>query len=157
MQLPRVGHETFGVVEAVGPKVRSVKPGDYVTATVRRPGGSIYDQIGTYDMTSEETYYERGINLLHGFLTEKIRRLGGVHRQSPARVKTFARAHGADELRSQRNSTSLRGSAPHASLAPSCGICSGRRQIGLLATLLLKTARARCVQLRSLEATDVKF
>jgi glucose 1-dehydrogenase len=47
-----------------------VKPGDYVTATVRRPGGSIYDQIGTYDMTSEETYYERGINLRHGFLTE---------------------------------------------------------------------------------------
>ncbi len=37
---------------------------------MRRPGGSIYDQIGTSDMTSEETYYERGINLLHGFLTE---------------------------------------------------------------------------------------
>jgi glucose 1-dehydrogenase len=67
-----LGHETFGVVEAVGSKVRSVKPGDYVTATVRRPGGSIYDQIGTYDMTSEETYYERGINLLHGFLTERF-------------------------------------------------------------------------------------
>ena len=47
-----------------------MKPGDYVTATVRRPGGSIYDQIGTSDMTSEEVYYERGINLLHGFLTE---------------------------------------------------------------------------------------
>lgn len=67
-----LGHETFGVVEAIGSKVRSVKPGDYVTATVRRPGGSIYDQIGTYDMTSEETYYERGINLLHGFLTERF-------------------------------------------------------------------------------------
>ena len=65
-----LGHESFGVVEEVGPNVRSVKPGDYVTATVRRPGSSIYDQIGTYDMTSEETYYERGINLLHGFLTE---------------------------------------------------------------------------------------
>ena len=65
-----LGHESFGIVEQVGSKVRSVKPGDYVTATVRRPGGSIYDQIGTYDMTSEETYYERGINLLHGFLTE---------------------------------------------------------------------------------------
>lgn len=65
-----LGHESFGVVQAVGPNVRSVKPGDYVTATVRRPGGSIYDQIGTYDMTSEETYYERGINLLHGYLTE---------------------------------------------------------------------------------------
>jgi threonine dehydrogenase-like Zn-dependent dehydrogenase len=65
-----LGHESFGVVEAVGSKVSQVKPGDYVTATVRRPGGSIYDQIGTYDMTSEEVYYERGINLLHGFLTE---------------------------------------------------------------------------------------
>ncbi|MEX0936609.1 MAG: glucose 1-dehydrogenase [Pirellulales bacterium] len=65
-----LGHECFGVVQEVGPNVRRVKPGDYVTATVRRPGGSIYDQIGTYDMTSEEVYYERGINLLHGFLTE---------------------------------------------------------------------------------------
>jgi threonine dehydrogenase-like Zn-dependent dehydrogenase len=65
-----LGHESFGIVEAVGPAVTHVKPGDYVTATVRRPGGSIYDQIGTSDMTSEEVYYERGINLLHGFLTE---------------------------------------------------------------------------------------
>lgn len=67
-----LGHECFGVVLEVGPNVRRVKPGDYVTATVRRPGGSIYDQIGTYDMTSEETYYERGINLLHGYLTEEF-------------------------------------------------------------------------------------
>ncbi len=65
-----LGHESFGVVEAVGDHVAHVKPGDYVTATVRRPGGSIYDQIGTSDMTSEEVYYERGINLLHGFLTD---------------------------------------------------------------------------------------
>lgn len=65
-----LGHESFGIVEEVGPNVTRIKPGDYVTATVRRPGGSIYDKIGTYDMTSEETYYERGINLLHGYLTE---------------------------------------------------------------------------------------
>jgi threonine dehydrogenase-like Zn-dependent dehydrogenase len=67
-----IGHESFGIVEAVGSGVRGLQPGDYVTATVRRPGGSIYDQIGTYDMTSEEVYYERGINLLHGFMTEYI-------------------------------------------------------------------------------------
>ncbi len=67
-----LGHECFGRVEEVGANVRLVRPGDYVTATVRRPGGSIYDTIGTYDMTSEETYYERGINLLHGYLTEQI-------------------------------------------------------------------------------------
>ncbi len=65
-----LGHESFGVVAEVGANVTHVKPGDYVTATVRRPGKSIYDVIGTNDMTSEETYYERGINLLHGYLTE---------------------------------------------------------------------------------------
>lgn len=65
-----IGHESFGVVEAVGENVKRVRLGDYVTATVRRPGGSIYDLIGTNDMTSEETYYERGINLRHGYLTE---------------------------------------------------------------------------------------
>jgi threonine dehydrogenase-like Zn-dependent dehydrogenase len=66
-----IGHESFGIVEAVGPSVTRVKPGDYVTCSVRRPGKSIYDSIGRSDITSEETYFERGINLLHGFLTER--------------------------------------------------------------------------------------
>jgi glucose 1-dehydrogenase len=65
-----IGHESFGRVEAVGPNVSEFQPGDYVVATVRRPGHSIYDQIGTYDMTTDDTYYERGINLRHGYLTE---------------------------------------------------------------------------------------
>ena len=65
-----IGHESFGQVEAVGPNVTEFKPGDYVVATVRRPGHSIYDLIGTYDMTTDDTYYERGINLRHGYLTE---------------------------------------------------------------------------------------
>lgn len=67
-----IGHESFGRVEAVGPSVSEFKPGDYVSLTVRRPGGSIYDQIGTYDMTTDDTYFERGINLRHGFLTEYV-------------------------------------------------------------------------------------
>ena len=46
------------------------KKGDLVTATVRRPGTSIYDVIGTNDMTSDDKYYERGICNRHGFLTE---------------------------------------------------------------------------------------
>ena len=65
-----LGHESFGRVESVGPNVTSVKPGDYVVATVRRPGKSIYDLIGTNDMTTDDTYFERGINLRHGYLTE---------------------------------------------------------------------------------------
>src|SRR6266436_1820401 len=65
-----LGHESFGRVEAVGPNVTELQPGDYVVATVRRPGASIYDKIGTNDMTTDDTYYERGINLRHGYLTE---------------------------------------------------------------------------------------
>src|SRR6476646_5392055 len=65
-----VGHEGFGVVEEVGANVHELKPGDYVVATVRRPGHSIYDLIGTNDMTTDSTYYERGINLRHGYLSE---------------------------------------------------------------------------------------
>src|SRR6201987_523918 len=65
-----IGHEGFGQVEAVGTNVTEVKPGDYVVATVRRPGKSIYDLIGTNDMTTDDTYFERGINLRHGYLTE---------------------------------------------------------------------------------------
>jgi threonine dehydrogenase-like Zn-dependent dehydrogenase len=64
------GHEGFGVVEAVGPNVTELGPGDYVVATVRRPGSSLYDKIGMNDFTTDDVYYERGINLLHGFLTE---------------------------------------------------------------------------------------
>src|SRR5271157_2910948 len=36
-----LGHESFGQVEAVGKNVTELKPGDYVVATVRRPGMSI--------------------------------------------------------------------------------------------------------------------
>lgn len=65
-----IGHEVFGRVVEVGENVRKVKPGDYVACTVRRPGTSTYDDIGRNDITSEEVYYERGINLRHGYLTE---------------------------------------------------------------------------------------
>lgn len=65
-----IGHESFGIVEEVGSNVSGLKSGDYVVATVRRPGTSIYDKIGTYDMTTDDVYYERGINLRHGYLTE---------------------------------------------------------------------------------------
>ncbi len=67
-----IGHESFGRVEAVGPNVTEFNARDYVALTVRRPGSSIYDLIGTYDMTTDDTYFERGINLRHGFLTEYV-------------------------------------------------------------------------------------
>src|SRR3970040_131301 len=65
-----LGHESFGRVESVGANVTEVKAGDYVVATVRRPGSSIYDLIGTNDMTTDDTYFERGIHLRHGYMSE---------------------------------------------------------------------------------------
>ena len=65
-----LGHESFGRVESVGPAVTELRPGDYVVASVRRPGASIYDRIGLQDMTTDDVYFERGINLRHGFLAE---------------------------------------------------------------------------------------
>jgi glucose 1-dehydrogenase len=66
------GHEGLGRVVEVGPNVPStIRPGTLVVATVRRPGHSPYDAIGLQDMTTDDVYYERGINLRHGFLTER--------------------------------------------------------------------------------------
>jgi threonine dehydrogenase-like Zn-dependent dehydrogenase len=64
-----LGHEVFGVVLEVAGSVTSVKPGDYVTCTVRRPGDSMFDRIGRNDVTTDVEYYERGICLIHGFLS----------------------------------------------------------------------------------------
>jgi glucose 1-dehydrogenase len=65
------GHESFGKVVEVGPNVpTTIRPGTYVVASVRRPGTSIYGRIGLQDFTTDDVYYERGINLLHGYLTE---------------------------------------------------------------------------------------
>src|SRR5690242_21719977 len=65
-----IGHEGFGQVEAIGSNVTEFAPGDFVVATVRRPGSSLYDLIGMSDMTTDDVYFERGINLRHGYLVE---------------------------------------------------------------------------------------
>src|SRR5438094_8011458 len=65
------GHESFGQVVEVGADVpTTIRPGTYVVASVRRPGSSVYGRIGLQDFTTDDVYYERGINLLHGYLTE---------------------------------------------------------------------------------------
>src|SRR5437870_13632700 len=67
-----IGHENFGRVVEVGPNVPdTIRPGGYVVASVRRPGTSIYGKIGLQDFTTDDVYFERGINLRHGYLTER--------------------------------------------------------------------------------------
>lgn len=63
-----LGHESFGVVEQVGPGVVGLLPGDYVAAFVRRPDDCLNCRNGQWDMCIEGGYREHGIKGLHGFM-----------------------------------------------------------------------------------------
>jgi threonine dehydrogenase-like Zn-dependent dehydrogenase len=133
-----LGHECFGVVQAVGDNVRRVKVGDYVTATVRRPGGSIYDQIGTYDMTSEETYYERGINLLHGYLTEQFVESEEYIVRVPAGLKHWHVLMEPMSCAAKAVHQAFEAQRRMKVWQPKRAFVFGSGQIGLLTTLILK-------------------
>lgn len=133
-----LGHESFGEVVEVGPAVRDLKPGDLVSCTVRRPGTSIYDQIGRNDITSDEVYFERGINLRHGYLTEyfvddieymvkvpvKLRHLGVLAEPASVCAKALEQAFLAQQRLLVWN--------------PQRSFVLGAGQIGLLATMMLR-------------------
>ncbi|MDQ2745897.1 MAG: glucose 1-dehydrogenase [Acidobacteriota bacterium] len=65
-----LGHENFGRVAEIGENVKEFAVGDFVVATVRRPGHSFYDDIGEQDFTTDSEYFERGISRLHGYMAE---------------------------------------------------------------------------------------
>ena len=133
-----IGHESFGEVLEVGTKVTELKVGDYVSSTVRRPGGSLFDVIGRNDITSEETYYERGINLCHGYLSEsfvddaeymvkvpvKLKHLGVLSEPASVCAKAIDQAYLAQQRLQVWN--------------PKRAFVLGAGQIGLLATMMLR-------------------
>jgi threonine dehydrogenase-like Zn-dependent dehydrogenase len=133
-----IGHESFGQVVEVGEKVTELKPGDFVSCTVRRPGGSLFDLIGRNDITSDEIYYERGINLCHGFMTEyfvddaeyvvkvpqNLRHLGVLAEPASVCAKAIDQAFLSQQRLQVWN--------------PRRAFVLGAGQIGLLATMMLK-------------------
>jgi threonine dehydrogenase-like Zn-dependent dehydrogenase len=133
-----IGHESFGRVVEVGENVTEVNPGDFVSCTVRRPGKSIFDLIGRNDITSEETYYERGINLCHGYLTEsfvddaayvvrvpkELKHLGVLSEPASVCAKAIEQAYLAQARLQVWN--------------PRRAFVLGAGQIGLLATMMLR-------------------
>jgi threonine dehydrogenase-like Zn-dependent dehydrogenase len=133
-----LGHESFGMVEAVGPAVTHVKPGDYVTATVRRPGSSIYDLIGTNDMTSDEEYYERGINLLHGFLTEQFVDDAEFIVKMPASLKHLHVLAEPMSVAAKAVQQAFEAQRRLRVWRPRRAFVTGAGQIGLLTTLVLR-------------------
>lgn len=70
-----IGHESLGEVVAVGPEVRSVRVGDLVVPTVRRPCEHAHCapcRGGRQDFCVTGAFRERGIKEMHGFMTESV-------------------------------------------------------------------------------------
>lgn len=70
-----LGHEAVGRVEAVGPEVSTLAPGDLVVPSVRRPCPDARCpacRLGAQDYCVTGRYTERGIFGAHGFLTERF-------------------------------------------------------------------------------------
>jgi threonine dehydrogenase-like Zn-dependent dehydrogenase len=68
-----LGHESMGEVVEVGSNVRGLKPGDLVVPSVRRPcphEECVPCRKGLQDFCSTGDFVERGINQVHGFMTE---------------------------------------------------------------------------------------
>ena len=67
-----IGHESIGRVEEVGPGVVGLAPGDYVTATVRRPcaANCLNCRQGQSDMCLTGGFADRGVLGLQGFLSD---------------------------------------------------------------------------------------
>ena len=150
-----IGHESFGQVLEVGNKVTELKPGDYVSCTVRRPGGSLFDKIGRNDITSEEVYYERGINLCHGYMTESfvddaeymvkvpvnLKHLGVLSEPASVCAKALDQAYLAQQRLQVWN--------------PKRAFVLGAGQIGLLATMMLKLRGLEVYTLATRPGRDV--
>ncbi|MDQ4000045.1 MAG: glucose 1-dehydrogenase [Actinomycetota bacterium] len=141
------GHESFGRVLEVGPNVRGLEPGDYVVATVRRPGTSIYDRIGAYDVTPDETYYERGINLLHGYLTERYVEDPEYIIKVPATLKEFGVLLEPTSIAEKGIEQAYEVQRRLKVWRPQRAAVVGAGTLGLLATLILR--------LRGLEVTTL--
>lgn len=70
-----IGHESLGEVVEVGPGVSHVSPGDLVITMVRRPCPHAHCsacRAGRQDFCFTGEFAERGINKLHGFMTEYV-------------------------------------------------------------------------------------
>jgi len=70
-----IGHESLSEVVEVGPEVETVKPGDLVVMTVRRPchhESCLACRDGRQDFCYTGDFTERGIKEQHGFMTEFV-------------------------------------------------------------------------------------
>ncbi len=153
-----MGHEMVGVVEEVGAKVKTVKPGDTVIWTVRRGcDGCTPCRRHQSDMCTTGLYTERGIHKLHGCFTEYVVERENYVIKVPkklAGVAVFTEAlsiveKGIEQLRAVQARLPWSCAHPqHGYQSPDWGQCKvalvlGAGPLGLLATARLRLAGVR--------------
>ena len=152
-----LGHENFGVVEAVGRRVNGWKAGDLVVSTVRRPCGVCAEcRAGENDMCSSGQYTERGIMRRHGFMAEYyVETPEYLHRIPPA-ISDVA-------VLLEPTSVVEKG-IDHAFLLqrrmkvwkPQLGLALGAGPIGLLGAAVMRVRGLRTVVVGREEPTDLR-
>jgi threonine dehydrogenase-like Zn-dependent dehydrogenase len=88
-----LGHESLGEVEAVGPAVSDLRPGDLVVGQVRLPCGDTTCHAcasGNQDFCATGKYLERGIARLDGFMAEYVVEDAGYLHPVPLHLRDVA-------------------------------------------------------------------
>jgi threonine dehydrogenase-like Zn-dependent dehydrogenase len=152
-----LGHENFGVVEAVGRRVRGWKPGDLAVATVRRPCGMCAEcKAGENDMCSSGQYTERGIMRRHGYMAEYYAEVPQYLHRIPKSIRDIA-------VLLEPMSVVEKG-IDHAYLLqrrmkvwkPGLGLALGAGPIGLLAAAVMRARGLRTVVIGREDPADVR-
>jgi threonine dehydrogenase-like Zn-dependent dehydrogenase len=142
-----LGHEVLGVVEAAGSEVADFRPGDLVSATVRRPDDCAYCRAGQVDMCRSLGYTERGIIGAHGYMVEHfVESPDYLIRVPPALEETGILLEPLSVVEKALRQANLI-QRQLAAWEPRTALVLGAGPIGLLGTLLLRS--------RGLEVTTV--
>ena len=152
-----LGHENFGVVEAVGRRVEGWKAGDLVVATVRRPCGVCpHCKAGENDMCSSGQYTERGIMRRHGFMAEYYAESPKYLHRIPKSIRDVAvLLEPLSVVEKGLDHTYLLQRRMRA-WKPRLGLALGAGPIGLLGAAVMRARGLRTVVVGREDTTDVR-
>jgi threonine dehydrogenase-like Zn-dependent dehydrogenase len=150
-----LGHENFGVVEAVGKGVAGWKPGDYVVARVRRPCGVCAPcKAGDNDMCSSGLYTERGIMRRHGFMSEYYVESPQYLHRIPRAIRDVAVLLEPTSVVEKGIDHAFRLQSRMHGWKPRLGLALGAGPIGLLAAAVMRLRGLRTVVIGREDAAD---
>jgi threonine dehydrogenase-like Zn-dependent dehydrogenase len=152
-----LGHENFGVVEAVGRRVTGWKAGDFVVSTVRRPCGLCAEcKAGENDMCRSGQYTERGIMRRHGFMAEFYAESPQFLHRIPRSVRDVAVLLEPMSVVEKGIDHTYRLQRRMKAWTPRLGLALGAGPIGLLAAAVMRVRGLRTVVIGREEASDLR-